>query len=254
VIRRLGRLIPASLRPAARRLLARLRGASAATRQPAPRPAPRAGSTSAPAPEPARTADELRDYWRRPPDGNVPESYRDRPERSAYLVELVGRHAGRDARILEIGCNVGRNLHHLWVAGYHGLTGVEISEDAIVALRGSFPDTAANATLLVGAAEETLPTFADGAFDLTFTMAVLEHIHPDSEAIFDEIRRITSGVLITIEDERSRSWRHFARDYGAIFGARDFTENWSEPVPAATGLPSGFVARVFRASRAAEPA
>lgn len=249
---RLGTLVPAPLRPFARRVYRLLRGRVAAGGTTDPSRPNRAAAPAQVAAEPAaepmagKTAEELRDYWRRPPDGNVPASYRDRPERSAYLVEIVRRHAAPEARLLEIGCNVGRNLHHLHEAGYRTLTGIEISEDAIAALRAAFPDSAARADLHVGAAEDVLPTMAEGSFDLVFTMAVLEHIHPSSEWLFDDIRRICAGHLITIEDERSRSWRHYPRDYGALFTARGFEELWTEQVPAETGLPSGFRARVFR--------
>ncbi|HEY3163644.1 MAG TPA: class I SAM-dependent methyltransferase [Candidatus Limnocylindrales bacterium] len=241
-----GRFVPGPLRPIARRVARALRdrgilgGARPAPAVPASRPA------TADEPIPEKTAAELRDYWRDPPDGNVPASYRDRPERSAYLVELVRRHVAPGSRILEIGCNVGRNLHYLYEAGYTELSGIEISAAAVDALRASYPDTAARAAVQVAAAEEALPGFADGAFDLVFTMAVLEHIHPESEWLFDEIRRIDARHLITIEDERSKSWRHYPRDYGAIFGGRGFEELWTEPVPAETGLPSGFRARLFQ--------
>lgn len=54
----------------------------------------------------ARSVDELHDYWRDPADeGNRPESYLgDGTEaRSRFIVELASRHAGHDARVLEVG-------------------------------------------------------------------------------------------------------------------------------------------------------
>ena len=41
--------------------------------------------------------------------------------------------------------------------------------------------------------------------DLVFTMAVLEHIHLDSEWVFSEMARIAKKYLITIEDEKNSS-------------------------------------------------
>ena len=48
-------------------------------------------------------------------------------------------------------------------------------------------------------------------------MATLQHIHNDNKFIFDEIVRITKKNLITIEDEKGISWRHFPRNYKTIF-------------------------------------
>ena len=47
------------------------------------------------------------------------------------LNEITGRTAP-DSRILDLGCNVGREMNHLWEKGYRNLTGVEIGEDPFV--------------------------------------------------------------------------------------------------------------------------
>jgi SAM-dependent methyltransferase len=183
--------------------------------------------------------DEIHRYWKAPDDGsNQPEDYLD-PKggkaRSEFLLSLID--LPRDASILEVGCNVGRNLNHLHEAGYRNLTGIELSEQAVEVLRREFPHLA---DIWVGAAEDILPTF--DRFDLVFTMAVLVHIHPASEqAVFGELARIAKK-LIVIEDERSETWRHFPRRYGPIFedfGMKQVHE--AEPV----GLPGSYVARIF---------
>ena len=185
------------------------------------------------------TKEEIHRYWRAPDDGsNQPRDYLD-PKggqaRSEFLLSLVD--LPKDASILEVGCNVGRNLNHLYEAGYTNLTGIELSERAVEILRRQFPQLA---DIRVGAAEDILPTFDQ--FDLVFTMAVLVHIHPASEqAVFGELARI-ARQLIVIEDERSDSWRHFRRQYRPIFeglGMRQVHE--AKPV----GLPGSYVARVF---------
>jgi len=48
-------------------------------------------------------------------------------------------------------------------------------------------------------------------------MAVLEHIHPDSEWIFEDMARITGLYLITIEAEKAEHWRLYPRNYKNIF-------------------------------------
>lgn len=123
------------------------------------------------------------------------------------------RYSNSNPNILEIGCNVGQNLNYLFSAGFDKLTGIEISEDAVVLMKKSYPRMAKNAKIINKPVEDAIGTFKENEFDIVFTMAVLEHIHPDSDFIFPEMARITNRYLITIEDERWVSWRHFPRNY-----------------------------------------
>jgi SAM-dependent methyltransferase len=198
-----------------------------------------------------RSREELHDYWRDTRDAaNAPELYVGEKEsqrrRSEFLVELVSRHVATDERILELGCNVGRNLHYLAAGGYRYLVGLDINERALALARSAFPDTAGRAQLISGPVEEIVTRFSDGEFGLVFTMAVLEHIHTTSEFVFAEMARI-GRALITIEDERSMSERHFPRNYADVFtalGLRELEHHRCET----HGLPPGFVARVFSSS------
>jgi len=87
-----------------------------------------------------KSRDELRRYWMRPRDGaNLPENYL-KPicgdRRSQFLLELIkSLHCNVNESVLEIGCNVGRNLNYLFSAGFDKLTGIEISEDAVVLVK-----------------------------------------------------------------------------------------------------------------------
>jgi SAM-dependent methyltransferase len=187
----------------------------------------------------------LHAYWKAPDEANRPEAYvRGGHERSAFLVEVIRRHAAPAERILEIGCNAGRNLDHLFRAGYTRLAGLELSENAVRLLRATYPDMARQTALHVGALEDRVRGFANGEFDLVYTMAVLEHIHTDSDWVFGEIARIARRTLVTIEDEREASWRHFPRNYRKVFerlGLRQVEEAGAVP-----GLSRAFVLRVFR--------
>ena len=146
--------------------------------------------------------------------------------------------------ILEVGCNVGRNLNHLFTAGFEQLAAVEISDEAVALLKQHYPDMARHARVITEAAEEALPKFKDNEFDLTFTMAVLEHIPPESQFLFAQMVRVTRQVLITIEDERSTSWRHFPRNYRKVFEHLGLKQIHESPCRHA-GLGDSFIARVF---------
>lgn len=193
-----------------------------------------------------RSREELQSYWSRPPDkGNFPEDYLQGAARSEWLAGIVKRHLKEQGSILEIGCNVGRNLAHLYRAGFRRLAAIEINEDALRLLRQTFPEVAAVARFERGAVEEKIKVFPDNEFDLVFTMAVLEHIHKDSEWIFGEMVRVTKDLLITVEDEREVSERHFPRRYDRIFKELGMTQVETHDCSAIEGLGAGFTARVF---------
>jgi 2-polyprenyl-3-methyl-5-hydroxy-6-metoxy-1,4-benzoquinol methylase len=193
---------------------------------------------------PAKTRAELHDFWRDPDPANRAERYLDAAERSKFLVELVARHEAAPSKVLEVGCNVGRNLDYLYRAGYH-VAGIEISQTAVSVLRATFPEMAADATIYNAPVEEVIRTLPTEGYDVVFTMAVLEHIHPDSEWIFAEMARI-SRVVVTIEDEVNTTLRHFPRPYGEIFTALGLEQVESVHCSAVDGLGDAFWARVFR--------
>lgn len=90
----------------------------------------------------------------------------------------------RDARILEVGCNVGNQLLALKAQGFHDLTGVEIQSYAIEVARGRVPSV-----LFMQGSALGLP-FDDQSFDLVFTSGVLIHIAPaDLPQAMSEIHR-----------------------------------------------------------------
>lgn len=192
-----------------------------------------------------KNKEEILNYWANPSSTNKPIVYLKPIERSCFLLQVVKKYASANARILEPGCNVGRNLNHLYQAGYNNLTGIDINKDALQLLETTFPQLSANAKLHNAEIEDVIKKFKENEFDLVYTMAVLEHIHPDSEWIFADLARITGSYLITIEDEAAVSWRHVPRNYKKIFeplGLAQIEEGSCIPA----GLSQGFRLRVFR--------
>ena len=195
------------------------------------------------------TRNHVHDYWAHPPDKcNHPESYLTGRENSALLLSKLEPHLDKGSRILELGCNVGRNLNHLHEAGYHNLVGVELNQDAVTLMGKAYPTMAADATIHVGTIENILPSFDDRSFDAVFTVAVLEHIHWRSARVIRDIPRVVRKVLVTIEDERSRGRRHFPRDYGRIFRKRGLKQESVEWCDTIKTLGPTFCCRVFTRS------
>lgn len=194
-----------------------------------------------------KTVADTHDYWRQPGDGsNLPQEYLEGRARSELLVRTVKQHAAGDPRILEVGCNIGRNLQYLFEAGFNKLEAIEISSNAIEILKQRFPLMARAAVIHNAPAEEVIRNLKDNSFDLVFSMAVLEHIHKQSEWIFPEMARVTGNLLITIEDEGNISWRHFPRNYKKVFESAGMKQVEERNCRDIEGLGDNFFLRVFK--------
>jgi len=163
----------------------------------------------------------------------------------------------RDAAILELGCSSGRHLAHLHDHGHENLHGIEINPDALDVMAETYPELAARGTFHVDAIQDAIAGFDDGRFDAVFSVETLQHIHPDDDRVFDELRRITDERLLTAENEGETADRRggatdavnevdgvplYYRDWKAVFTDRGFAEIESEPVKRGT-------LRVFRPTR-----
>ncbi len=192
-------------------------------------------------------------YWSSPDDGgNLPESYVGQLDISEFLLKLIQPYASASSKILEIGCNVGRNLDYLFKAGYTKLHGIEISEKAIELLREQYPDMAAQTTIYNGAIEEVIGSLQKDDFNIVYSTAVFYHIHRDSDWIFAEIvKKIKpGGVIITVENEYATTdWRHFPRNYKKVFestGMKQIYEINCSKVSYLKKYNENFFARVFK--------
>ena len=99
---------------------------------------------------------------------------------------------------------------YLEMAGYTNLTGIDVNLKALDMVTS-------NACLMHGPIEKVLPTILQ-PYGLVFTMAVLEHIPPENDGVFDHIARLGKYNLLTVEDEvSSHGDRHFPRNYKRVF-------------------------------------
>lgn len=161
-------------------------------------------------------------YWESPDDGdNKPSQYVSPNQlgikRTKDLISMISKLGIDNPKILEVGCNAGRNLNALYEQGYRNLHGLEISPNAVRALRENFPNLE-NITIDIGTAEDLLKSYQDNSFDIVFTMAVLQHIHPESiDDIVNNITRISKSYCISHEVETHSSWRHYPRSYKVFY-------------------------------------
>ena len=187
-----------------------------------------------------KSRDELHEYWKNPEEKNQPDKYIHHEYRTEYLVNLVEHYIDKSSTILELGCNIGRNMNGLRLGGYWNVTGIEINETAKDLMLNQYP--ALHPSLVaVGAIEDEVRRL--GKRDLIFSMCVLMHIHPDSNWVFEEIAKHTQRCIITIEDEVKETWRHCPRNYKEIFEPFGFEQVFEEHVPWGE---NGCIARVMK--------
>ncbi|WP_137287084.1 class I SAM-dependent methyltransferase [Halorussus salinisoli] len=122
-------------------------------------------------------------------------------ETSDLILELLDSFVGPDAAVLELGCSSGRHLAYLHEHGYGDLHGVEINDEAFDVMDDAYPDLADAGTFYGDAIENVVAEFEDDSFDAVFSVETLQHIHPDDEAVFGELTRITDDLLVTVENE-----------------------------------------------------
>jgi len=182
------------------------------------------------------------EYWLNPTPENAPSEYDGPVARSEYLVNLFKRWIDPNSSILELGCNTGRNLTHLYDAGFTDVFGIEINPKAV----GIFSEKGYPIPKLCGPIEQWLSVI--GGKDVMFSMAVLMHIPPESEWIFDLIVEKTLKYLITIEyEEPEETVILKGRNYLDIFEPLGMEQVFTEPFnPYLNPDATPYITRVYK--------
>ncbi|MBA2678191.1 MAG: class I SAM-dependent methyltransferase [Ktedonobacteraceae bacterium] len=118
--------------------------------------------------------------------------------RSQTIINMLAPVLTKESSILEVGCNLGRNLNHLWQSGYRRLHGMEISEHSVKRLRSLYPSLA-QITIDLGPAEVSIQSLATNSMDVVYSVATLEQLHPESRLLFKEIARVAKSYVLAIE-------------------------------------------------------
>ena len=196
---------------------------------------------------PRKNREQLLKYWESPTDiGNRPESYLTNIKASDFLVKVFLKYVkpDEDIKILELGCNVGRNLNVLYKSGFHNLESIEINKDAIELMKKEYPVMYQNSKINNSTIEQGVNNYNDSTFDLVFSNAVLMHLHSDSKLVFKEIARITKKYLVVMESEQGTSKICYPRNYKKIFEKYGFTQLTEKRNLEHT--PDDYILRVFQ--------
>lgn len=98
---------------------------------------------------------------------------------------FIDQNIDKNARILEIGCNIGTLTNRLHELGYKNIIGCDINSDAINYGKKQYTDIAKSMIICEGT---ELP-FKDAEFDIVISFDVIEHI-PNVEKHFEEVNRV----------------------------------------------------------------
>ncbi|GAA0218430.1 class I SAM-dependent methyltransferase [Halobaculum roseum] len=153
--------------------------------------------------------DEVRDDWAEREGEFSPRYYAEKgpDDTSDALRSAIDFYVGADARVLELGCGSGRHLEHLRRNGFGDLAGVDINDESFDVMAEYFPDLAETGEFHTGAIEDLLPEFEDDAFDAVYSVETLQHVHPEDTWVFEEVVRVASDLLVTVENEGNGAQR-----------------------------------------------
>ncbi|MCG2690422.1 methyltransferase domain-containing protein, partial [Candidatus Parcubacteria bacterium] len=130
------------------------------------------------------------------------------------------------AKILEVGCNVGSQLHALQEMGFESLVGVDINRQA---LEVSKKNLLGIDVMLASAFE--LP-FKDNYFDLVFTSGVLIHISPkDIQKALKEIIRVSKKYILGFEYFNEQHIEVLYRGKNNLLWKGDFAKLYLKEIP-----------------------
>jgi pseudaminic acid biosynthesis-associated methylase len=126
-----------------------------------------------------------------------------------------------DARILEVGCNIGNQLLLLQRLGYVNLYGVDIQDYALEMARSRTKNVN-----LTRASSFALP-YEDKYFDMVLTSGVLMHVSPrDLPAAMDEIHRCAKSYIWGSEYYASRVTQINYHGHGDLLWKMDYAREY----------------------------
>ena len=129
----------------------------------------------------------------------------------------------RDARILEVGCNIGIQLLCLRQMGFSNLHGIEIQSYALDRAKRNLPQA-----VLTQASAFRIP-YPDRSFDLVFTSGVLIHIAPaDLTAAIEEIHRCARTWIWGFEYYAPQTTEVVYRGHNSLLWKTDFARAYQQ--------------------------
>lgn len=134
-------------------------------------------------------SESLYTHWTRgEPENQIQLAFRNHWE--VFNEILANSRFNRGKRCLEVGCGRGSLSAYFADAGYD-CTLLDLSASVIEVARNIFARNALKADFVVGDANQ-LP-FADGSFDVLYSIGLLEHMEDPGRSIREQIRVLSPG-------------------------------------------------------------
>jgi SAM-dependent methyltransferase len=188
-------------------------------------------------------------YWLDPTDPwERPHNYVGSFERSAVLRELLDGRVPPSDRVLEVGCGAGSNLAHLYDHGYRNLVAIDLNPDMVSLFESHYSEAFRATDVRVTPVETAIGDLPSNGVDAVVCVAVLAHLPPTSEFVFDELVRVASDTVVTMENEHTVDEVFFPRNYADVFesrGCKQVDGVDSETLSGRTELSENCCARVF---------
>jgi len=148
-------------------------------------------------------------YWgkRGRGESHGPEQYVELQESSRVLLdEVAACVSDPKAKILDLGCNVGRHLGALHKRGFANLYGVDIQQSALEQMGKVFPDMAAVAHIEHATFQDYLPKIPDRFFDVVFTHGATVELVPPSFPVCRQMARTTEKSVVMVIHENGHAF------------------------------------------------
>ena len=154
-------------------------------------------------------------YWHNASEKSVHsfQYYKELNYDAKFLLNKVKKYSlGKNSKILDLGCNVGRHLNFLKKNGYRNLYGVDIGKLAIKNSKKFFPNLK-KVKIKCASFENYLFKKKDNFFEIIYSHgATLELIKPTFPLVRHMSRVLKkSGYLILLIDENGHAYPRFWR-------------------------------------------
>lgn len=147
-----------------------------------------------------------REHWEEHPTVTAFEGID--PASQAQMDEIMALVPDRQAPILDMGCNVGRHLDHLYRQGYRNLRGVDWSSKAIRDMATRYPEMHAGSKLTSASFQDFL-TKDPQPVDLVYTRgATFELVHPRFPLI-RHVCNIARRYVVLVISEAGHAYPRF---------------------------------------------
>ena len=146
------------------------------------------------------------------------ESYIKMDSHSIALLQEVKQNNQKEARILDIFCNIGRHINDLQQNGFKNIYGFDIMKPAIAKMADVFPNIDREKIKHCNI-YEYFESIEDNYFDYAYTnTAGLELIHPSYEIINILSKKVKKGITVLLNDKQGypRYWKYIFIKNGFI--------------------------------------